>query len=133
MILAILKATDNILEAARKAIDEQAIHKAIEVTWSVVSETNKYFAAQEPWALKKTDPERMGTVLYVTAEVIRQVGILALCVIPDSANKLLDLFDLPQEERNYAFLGEAGRLKPGIEINKPSPVFPRYVEEEAEE
>jgi hypothetical protein len=38
---------------------------------------NRYFAGEEPWALKKTDPARMDTVLYVTAEVVRQVAILA--------------------------------------------------------
>ncbi len=127
-----LAAADGILVKAREAMDIQAIHKALEAAWTVVSDTNKYFAAQEPWALKKTDPERMNTVLYVTAEVIRQVGILALPFIPDSANKLLDLFQLPKEARNFAHLGEAGRLKPGIEINKPSPVFPRYVDETEE-
>lgn len=129
---AMLAAADGILEKARAEMDVQAIHKALEAAWSVVSETNKYFAAQEPWALKKTDPERMGTVLYVTAEVIRQVGIIAQAYIPESAGKLLDLFALPEELRTFASLGEAGRLKPGIEINKPSPVFPRYVDEEKE-
>ena len=128
----ILSAADGILSKVREALDELANHKAIEATWFVVSEANKYFAAQEPWALKKTDPKRMETVLYVTAEVIRQVGILALPVMPESANKLLDLFGLPEDQRNFASLGDAGRLKPGIEINKPSPVFPRYVEETEE-
>ena len=127
---AILKEVDGLLKPVREAMDEQAIHKALELTWSVVSETNKYFAAQEPWALKKTDPERMGTVLYITAEIIRQVGVLAQAVIPESAGKLLDLFGLPEDQRDFTKLGEAGRLNPGIEINKPSPVFPRYVEEE---
>ena len=125
----ILTAADEIINHVRIALDDMAIHRAIEATWSVVSEANKYFAAQEPWALKKTDPKRMETVLYVTAEVIRQVGVLALAVIPESANKLLDLFGLPEDQRNFAALGKAGRLKPGIEINKPSPVFPRFVEE----
>ncbi len=50
-------------------MDRQAIHKAIEAIWQVVADANRYFAAQEPWALKKTDPKRMGTILYVTAEV----------------------------------------------------------------
>ena len=34
----------------------------------VVAEANRYFAGQEPWALKKTDPARMETVLWTTAE-----------------------------------------------------------------
>ncbi|MGO8499703.1 hypothetical protein ACC785_38415, partial [Rhizobium ruizarguesonis] len=34
-------------------------------------ETDRYFAGQAPWALKKTDPERMGTV--VEAEMVHQI------------------------------------------------------------
>ena len=93
----------------------------------VVSDADRYFAGQEPWALKKTDPERMATVLYVTAEVVRQVAILLQPAMPESAAKLLDLVAVPETERTFAHLGEAGRLKPGTPLEKPAPVFPRYV------
>ena len=53
-----------------------------EAVWSVVADANRYFAAQEPWALRKSDFARMETVLYVTAEVIRQVAILAQPAMP---------------------------------------------------
>ena len=63
----------------------------------MVAEANRYFAGAEPWALRKTDPARMGTVLYVTAEAVRQVAILVQPVMPDSAAKLLDLLGVPDE------------------------------------
>ena len=93
-------------------------------------EANRYFASQEPWALKKTDPQRMNTVLYVTAEVIRQVSILAQPVVPGSAEKLLDLLALAPEARGFDRLGPDGRLVAGTELPKPAGVFPRYVEAE---
>jgi methionyl-tRNA synthetase len=99
----------------------------------VVAEANRYFAGQEPWALKKTDPERMGTVLYVTAEIIRQIAILAAPIMPTSCAKLLDLVVIPEADRTFAALGEGGRLAPGTELPKPEGVFPRYVEEEKAE
>ncbi|MEM7618919.1 MAG: methionine--tRNA ligase [Pseudomonadota bacterium] len=127
----ILSMADNLLPDIRKEIDHQAIHKAIERIWFVVGEANKYFAAQEPWALKKTNPARMGTVLYVTAEVVRQVTILAQPIMPTLTKQLLALLQVTDEnDMQYSALGEKGRLKPGIEIAKPTPVFPRYVEEE---
>jgi hypothetical protein len=49
------------------AHDSNAINKALDAIWKVVADANRYFAGQEPWALKKTDPARMATVLYVTA------------------------------------------------------------------
>ena len=87
--------------------------------------------AAAPWALRKTDPARMGTVLYVTAEVIRQVGILAQPAMPGSGAKLLDLLAVDGGERTFAALGRAGRLVPGTVLPPPQPVFPRYVESEA--
>ena len=130
---AMLAQADAMLEKCQAFMDKQLIHKALETVWDVVGEANRYFAAQEPWALRKTDPERMKTILYVTAEVIRQVGILAQPFIPGSAAKLLDLFALAEDERSFASLGAEHRLKPGTPIDKPSPVFPRYVEKTEEE
>jgi len=129
----ILSATDTLLETVRDLMDRQAFNKALEAIWKVVSDTNGYFAAQEPWALKKTDPERMGSVLYVTAEIIRQVGILCQFIMPDSAAKLLDQINIPLDQRGFAQLGEAGRLVSGRKLDKPEGVFPRFVEEKKDQ
>lgn len=126
---AILSATDGLLEQVRGHMDTQTFNKALEAIWKVVSDTNGYFAGQEPWALKKTDPERMNSVLYVTAEIIRQIAILSQFIMPDSAAKLLDQLKVPTDQRGFAQLGAAGRLVSGIAIDKPEGVFPRYVEE----
>ena len=85
-----------------------------------------------PWGLKKTDPARMETVLYVLAEVIRHVGILVQPIMPDSAAKILDLLVLDDDQRGFDALGPDNALKPGSEIPKPVGVFPRYVETEDE-
>ena len=83
----ILEASAALLDVCREAIDRQAIHKAIEVIWQVVADANRYFAGQEPWALKKTDPARMGTILWVTAEVVRRVAVLSQPYVPSAAAK----------------------------------------------
>ena len=74
----------------------------------------------------------MGTILYVTAEVVRQVAILAAPAVPTAADKLLDLLGQGADARSFSSLGEAGRLRPGTAIPPPTGVFPRYVEPEAE-
>ena len=129
---AILAQVDGLLPEALAAMDETQPNKAVEVIWRAVSEANKYFAAQEPWALKKTDPARMGTVLYVTAEVIRQVAILAQPFVPEGAGKFLDLLQQGDDKRDFDALGEGGRLASGIVLEKPQPVFPRIVDEEGD-
>ncbi len=71
-------------------MNAQAVTKYLDAVWAVVAEANRYFAAEEPWAKKKTDPKRMETILYVTAELVRQFAILIQPVMPSSAAKLLD-------------------------------------------
>ncbi len=128
---AMLAAADAMLDTCREEMDKQLIHRAVAAIIAVVSETDRYFAGQEPWALKKTDPERMGTVLYVTAEVVRQIAILLQPIMPTSAEKLLDMVAAPTNARDFVALGESGRLVPGTPIEPPTPVFPRYVAPEA--
>jgi len=127
----ILAAADAMYGTAREAMDRQGIKAFLDAVWGVVADTNRYFAAQEPWALRKTDPQRMATVLYVTAEVIRQLAILVQPVMPGSAAKLLELLSVPADARGFASLGGAGRLAPETPIPVPKGVFPRYVEPEA--
>jgi methionyl-tRNA synthetase len=127
----ILAAADAMIGKARDAMKTQALHQALNAVWAVVADANRYFAGEAPWALAKTDPARQGTVLYVTAEVIRQVAILAQPFIPASAGKFLDLLAVPAGERNFAQLGGGHRLAPGVTLPPPAPVFPRYIEPEA--
>lgn len=126
----ILAAADALLDPVRDAMNQQALHQMLGIIWQTVSDTNKYFAGQEPWALRKTDPDRMATVLYVTAEIIRQVAILVQPVMPESGGKLLDLLSVGAGDREFSSLGDAGRLLPGLELPVPQGVFPRYVEKE---
>lgn len=125
---AILTQADGMLAQARTAMDTQQIHQALSAIWAVVAEANRYFAGEAPWALAKTDPQKQGTVLYVTAEVIRQVAILAQPFMPDSAAKLLDILGIAADARTFAMLGATARIAPGLQLPPPAPVFPRYVE-----
>jgi methionyl-tRNA synthetase len=126
----ILNAADGTLSRVIAAIDEFAIHRALEIIWALIADANRYFAGEEPWAHKKTNPERMGTILFVTAEVTRQIAILVQPAMPKSAGRLLDQLGVPQDARDFAGLGARGRLKPGTQLPPPVPVFPRYVETE---
>jgi methionyl-tRNA synthetase len=124
----ILTAADAMIEKARDFMKTQQLHQVLNTVWAVVADANRYFAGEAPWALAKTDPARQGTVLYVTAEVLRQVSILCQPFMPESAGKLLDLLAIPGEHRSFADLGI--RIAAGAKLPPPVPVFPRYVERE---
>jgi methionyl-tRNA synthetase len=125
---AILAQADGMIELARTAMSTQQIHQALNAVWAVVAEANRYFAGEAPWALAKTDPARQRTVLYVTAEVVRQIAILTQPVMPQSSAKLLDMLGIPSDQREFSALGGATRIKPGAVLPAPMGIFPRYIE-----
>ena len=125
---AILAQADGMIELARTAMATQQIHQYLNAVWAVVAEANRYFAGEAPWALAKTDPPRQRTVLYVTAEVVRQIAILAQPVMPDSSARLLDSLGIAADARDFASLGGAARIEPGTKLPAPVGIFPRYIE-----
>ena len=123
---ALLEAARGLLARLRGDFAEQAFHRALETLWQVVGDADRYVNEQAPWALKKSDPKRMETVLYVLAEVIRHLAILVQPVVPGAAAKLLDQLAVPADRRDFAAL--AMPLAPGTTLPKPEGIFPRFVE-----
>ncbi|WP_396906930.1 methionine--tRNA ligase [Mycolicibacterium phlei] len=124
----LLDAADGLLERVRGHYDAVAMHLALEATWSVLGLANRYFSAQEPWVLRKSesaeDQQRFRTVLYTTLEVVRIAALLTQPVMPDSMSKLLNLLGQRPEARTFASVGT--RLEPGTALPEPTGVFPRY-------
>ena len=98
--------------------------------WTVIGDADRYFASEKPFD-KTLAPERRGTILYVTAEVVRQLAVLVQPAMPNSAAKLLDLLGQNAKSRSFKSLGAHGRLSPGLTLPAPSGVFPRYVDPDA--
>ncbi len=122
----------KMLEVVRVEFNKFSFHKALEAIISVAAKADAYIDAQAPWKLKKENPERMNTVLYVLAEVIRCLGIIIQPVVPDSSAKLLAQLKINEDERSFAHLAPKYALKHGTVIDQPQGVFPRLnLEEEA--
>ncbi len=113
----------------RSAMGQFALHLALGHIWRVVAEANRYFAAEAPWTLRKSDPGRMGNVLYVTAEVVRVLAILTQPFMPAAMARMLDALGIAEDERHLRTIGEgAAGLVAGTILPTPTPVFPRYVD-----
>ncbi len=138
--LALLAQADALVGASRTAMASYALHSWTSAVMELVASGDRYFAAQEPWKLAKSDPQRMQVVLYATIEAVRIAAILLQPAMPGAMAKLLDQLGVGAQARSFAALevGAAagrfeapGRLKPGAALPAPSAVFPRYVEPEA--
>jgi len=108
---------------------EFAFSIGIEAWLRAVFACNQYVDTQAPWALRKTDPDRMRVVLVTLFGSIRDLAIAIAPIVPTSADKLLDLMGIPGDERDYAALVDDGwyaRLSAsGFRLGAPTPIFPR--------
>ncbi|MFN3518610.1 MAG: methionine--tRNA ligase, partial [Sphingomonas sp.] len=82
-----------------------------------------------PWALRKTDPERMNAVLRTLVRAIRILAIAIMPVIPSGASAILDQLGVAADDRDHAAIDDDGwyarRVAEGAPVAAPSPVFPR--------
>jgi methionyl-tRNA synthetase len=108
---------------------ELALSQGIEAWIRAVFACNQYIDVQAPWALRKTDPERMTAVLATLCEAIVDLAIAISPVIPSGSAKLLDQMGVPADERDFTVLGDTGRYArhaaAGFVLAPPAPIFPR--------
>lgn len=90
---------------------------------------NAYVDEQAPWALRKTDPERMRAVLCTLFMAIRDLTIAIAPVVPATAAKVLDQLGIPDDQRAIVDLARAdwylARVATGEKLAAPTPAFPR--------
>ncbi|PVX29272.1 methionine--tRNA ligase [Sphingomonas pokkalii] len=112
-----------------RAFFDLALNQGIEDWIRAVFACNQYVDAQEPWKLRKTDPERMKVVLARLFICIRDLAIAILPVVPASATRLLDAMGILADERDqhaYADSGWYERLATSdFRVAAPIPIFPR--------
>ena len=67
-----------------------AFSEGIEAWMRAVFACNAYVDDQAPWALRKTDPDRMAAVLMTLVRQVRDLAIAIRPVVPGSVDSLLD-------------------------------------------
>jgi methionyl-tRNA synthetase len=116
-------------DAMRARMERQALSDALEDIWKVVRAGNEYIDRQAPWALKKTDFNRMEAVLRVLVDTLRPIATLLQPFMPDSMSRMLDQIGVPPEARSIATMEIPFQV--GTVLPAPAGVFPRYIEEAA--
>ncbi|MGB3931366.1 MAG: class I tRNA ligase family protein, partial [Sphingobium sp.] len=118
----------TILADMPDAFADLAPSVAIEAWLRACFACNQYIDAQAPWALRKTDPQRMETVLATLYIAIAQLAVAILPVIPQSATALLDHMGVPADKRSYEGIGAhwySALAESGFTLAPPTPLFPR--------
>ncbi|WP_188236461.1 methionine--tRNA ligase [Sphingopyxis sp. LK2115] len=112
-----------------RAFEDLAFSVGIEHWLRAVFACNQYVDTQAPWALRKSDPERMRAVLMTLFQAVRTLAIAIRPVVPASADKLLDQMGVGADARDFAALGDtawfAKLAASDFAVGQPVPIFPR--------
>lgn len=127
------KLLEIVQSACSRSLPEEfeklAFSNGIEAWIKAVYACNQYVDEQAPWALRKTDFDRMKVVLQTLFMAIRDLAIAIQPVVPEKAKALLDQIGIPEDERSYANLADTEwytrLVESGFTVGKPTPIFPR--------
>lgn len=123
--LTLLTLGTELPEKVRGAMSRLAFHEALQEVWKLISAADGYIDSQAPWSLRKTDPERMNTVLYTLCSTLRTIGVVLQPFMPTQMSKLLDYLGVGTE-RSLAILETP--LAEATPLPAPAGLFPRIVE-----
>ncbi|MBA4044489.1 MAG: methionine--tRNA ligase, partial [Erythrobacter sp.] len=122
----LLQVRSAVLNDLRYEFEKLAFSSGLEAWMKAVFACNQYVDEMAPWALKKTDPERMEEVLGTLYRCIIDLAIGLSPVAPDSMKKLLDSMGQPEDARDFNWIGNAPPGNPtGFTVAPPTPLFPR--------
>jgi len=120
-----------------REFEQLAFSVGIEEWIRAVFACNQYVDAMAPWALRKTDPERMRAVLMTLFQSVRTLAIAIRPVVPAAAEALLDQMGIAADARDFAALADtdwfAKHAASGFAVGQPVPIFPRLDLPEGEE
>ena len=108
-----------------RAFENLALSVGIEAWMKAVFACNQYVDEQAPWALRKTDPQRMNDVLVTLFGAIRDLTIAISPVVPEASTLILNAMCIPESERDFHALRMIDPRAVAMRVETPKPAFPR--------
>jgi methionyl-tRNA synthetase len=124
------------IQQVRSLYEQYHFTRALEEIWRLITDVDLLISEQKPWVLAEDPGKRaqLDTVLWIAADTLRVVAVLAHPVIPSATERLWK--SLGQNgsvgEQGIDAL-EWGALRPGTKIAKAETLFPRVEKQEAME
>jgi methionyl-tRNA synthetase len=113
----------NKLDELTADMDKQDLNNYVKKVVEFSFKANKYFNDLEPWALKKTNINRMNTILFTIVTQIKNISILLSPIIPISSNKILDIMNLNEKDRLLNSIIDKDVFEHDLEFKKTSILF----------
>ena len=116
---------NNEVDNLVKLIDRQDLNNYIKKVVEFSFDANKYFNDSEPWAIKKTDPDKMSSIIYTVTEQIKNISILLNPIMPESSAKVLDIINIESKDINMNSIKRSDILNHSKKLKKIKILFPK--------
>jgi methionyl-tRNA synthetase len=109
-------------------LDKLEFSNALAAIWKLVNKANKYIDDAAPWSLNK-DPqgkEKLATVLYNLAEVIRLCTVMCTPMMPSLPEKVWAQMGIEGQKEIQSWDSlQWGKFPVNTKIHRGDPIFPR--------
>ncbi len=125
-------AIDNAIISASVAVNTMRLDSGMEQVMNAVRAGNRYLEQTAPWSLaKKGETERLNTVLYSSAELLRIVSILLDPVMPEKMAEIREALGLDKDQPVHFNVVElrkfhTNNVLSGLKVRDIDVLFPRY-------
>ena len=118
---------EDVMAAYEKQMDTFQFSLALNEVFRLLDRANKYIDETTPWILAKSDETkpRLLTVMKNLCECIRLSAILLTPFMPESAEKILDLLNVPSDARTFAARCYCADENAVWNTSVGAPLFPR--------
>ena len=113
----------NNLSSLINLINNQNLNEYIKNVVSYSFEANKYFNDSQPWSLKKSDPSRMETILWVISEQIKNISILLNPIMPIATGKVLETMNIDKVNISIDSIKSFDLINSEIELKNSKILF----------
>ncbi len=127
---------DELIDMAEKLpgkleflINNMELNVAIKEIWKLIARANKYIDETTPWVLAK-DPDkkdRLCTVLYNLAEVLRIISVHIAPIMPNIPAKIQEQLGITDDDSlsTWDSIKKWGKLPAGLKVYRKEIIFPR--------
>jgi len=123
----LIEETKVLTNNLRNFMDDQNLNNYIKSVINISFLTNKYINDEEPWKLKKVNPEKMNNILHLALEQIAKISILLNPIVPEKSTKVLNALNINPKLRNLSFLDGKNIINDEIKINELNILFKKII------
>jgi methionyl-tRNA synthetase len=127
---------ESSLDEYRACVGTCDFKKGIKAIMDLAHYGNRFFDAQQPWALVKSDKARCGAVMNANLQIVKALCIMAWPYIPRSSERIWEYLGCPGTLEEAGIKAATERIAPGQALSDPVPVYKKVeikMEEKKEE